>query len=223
MSAVKTILRTIQNPDRTAGILLISSFLILLIALIILVTSRAIPGFTAMLQGSLAQVAPYNATFRLLILLFILGWIVQLLGIGLFARLLARAGSEQLAILGFALILVTTIIAILYYSFRTSVELWAAGEAARTGNLPNFYEPLREWLSSAFRVAYSAHFIAVAGLGLGILRARLLAPWVGQLTIGWSLLWLLGSLVGMGAPAIPLIMPIVIGFALLMKSSEKSV
>lgn len=202
---------------RVAGGLLVASLLILLLALIILIASGAMPGFSAMLTGSLAQAAPYVPTFRLLILLFLVSWIVQLLGMGLFTRLLARAGGEQLAILVFTLVLVATILAVLYTSFRMSVELWVAQEAARGASIPEFYGPMREWVSSAFRVASRAHFVAMAGIGRGILRTKLLASWVGWAAIGWSLLLLLAGLGGGVPPATPLILPAVIGVALLRR------
>lgn len=130
---------------------------------------------------------------------------------------MVRAGGEQLAILAFTLILVATILAILYSTSRMSIELWAAGQAARIGSLPEFFEPLKAWTGSFFGVAERVYFLATAGFGLGILRTGLLARWVGWAAIGWSLLWLLGGLLGGVPPATPLIMPVVIGFALLQK------
>lgn len=208
----------IQSPGRIAGIVLIASILILVIALIIMIASGAMPAFFALLQGSLAQVAPYAATFRLLILLFVVGWIVQLLGFGLLTRLLLRAGDEQVAILAFILLLVAASLGILYSTFRMSVELWAAQEAARTGSIPEVYVALRGWISSFFRVAYRVHLVAVAGFGWGIVRTGLLAPGIGWTAMGWSLLWLAGGLAGVGAPGILFIMPAVIGIALLLET-----
>lgn len=202
---------------RIAGSLLVASLLILLLALVILIASGAAAAFPDIVQGRLAQVAPYVATFRLLILVFITSWIVQLLGLSLFTRLLMRAGAEQLAILAFALILIATIMAILYSAFRMSVELWVAQEAARIGSTPEVFEPLKDWTGSFFGVAERAYFLATAGFGLGILRTGLLARWVGWAAIGWSLLWLLGGLRGGVPPATPLIMPAVIGIALLLR------
>lgn len=205
------------TDERAAGSLLVAILPILLLALIIMIASGAIPAFFAMLQGSLGQVAPYAAIFRLLILLFLIAWIVQLLGFGLLTRLLLSAGGEQLAILAFILILVATILVIVDSTFRMNVELWAAQEAARTGSVPVVYEPLRAWTSSLFGVAERVHFLAVAGIGLGILRTGLLARWVGWVAIGWSLLWLLGGLGGGLPDALPLVMPVVIGVALLWR------
>jgi hypothetical protein len=220
MNAVNSLVLSINSPNRLAGILLVASLLVLILALIIMIVSGATPGFSAMLRGSLAEVVPYVATFRLVSLLFAVAWIVQLLGLGLLTRLLVRAGDEQIAILAFTLILVATILAVVYTTFRMSVELWAGEEAARTGNIPEVFEPLKAWTNDFFRVAYRVHLLAVAGFGWGILRTGLLAPGVGQAAMGWSVLWLIGGLVGVGAPAIPLIMPAVIGVALLMRQVE---
>ena len=76
---------SVKNPASISGILLVSSFLVLLLALIIMITSGALPGFSANLQGSLAEMAPYVSTFHRLDFLWIIGWILQLLGFSLLA------------------------------------------------------------------------------------------------------------------------------------------
>jgi hypothetical protein len=216
LSALQAKSLTIQRPARIAGILLVSSFLILMLALIILIASGAFLAFSAGLQGSMAEKAPYAATFRWLNLLWTVAWIIQLLGFGLLARVLLQAGEEQLAILSFIAILVATMLGILHGTFHMSVETWATQEAARTGSIPEIYEPLQTWVGSSFRIAYVMHLMALAGFGWGILRARLVAPWVGWVAIGWSIIWIVGYLVGAGAPGILFIMPAVIGVALLV-------
>jgi hypothetical protein len=215
MSAAQHISRSIQNPNRIAGILLVGSFFVLVIALIILVASGALSAFSNLLQGSLEQMAPYAPTFRMLNLLWVVGWLVQLLGLGLFARSLIDAGDEYLALIAFIAVFVATILGVLHGTFHMSVETWAAEEAARTGSVPDLYQPLEAWIGSAFRVAYFTHLLATAAFGWSILRAGLLAPWVGQMVIGWSILWLVGGLIGVGAPGLLFIMPAAIGFALL--------
>lgn len=209
--------QTFWTDRRVAGSLLVTSLPILLLAMLILITSGAMPAFFAMLRGSLAQVAPYAAIFRLLILLFLIAWIVQLLGLGLLTRLLLRAGGEQLAIMALILILVATIMVTVDSTFRMNVELWAAQEAARIGSVPAVYVHLRAWTSNLFGVAERLHFLAVAGIGLGSLRTSLLARWVGWAATGWSLLWLLSGLGGGLPDALPLVMPVVIGVVLLRR------
>jgi hypothetical protein len=223
MSAVQNISRNVQNPKRIAGILLVSSFLILLIALIILIASGAFAAFSAGLQGSLAEKAPYAAIFRLLNLFWTVGWIVQLTGFGMLTRLLLYAGDEFLAIPAFIAVLLAALLGVLHGTFHMSVETWAAQEAARAGSTPEGYEPLQIWIGSAFQIAYVTHLLGNAGYGCSLLQTKLLPPWVGWMTIGWGILWLAGYLVGVGLPGILFIMPAVIGAALFMKSSEKSV
>lgn len=206
-----------QNQARIAGGFLVASLLVLLLDLLIMIATGAASAFPAIISGRLAEVAPYTATFRLLILGFVIGWIVQLLGLALLARLLVQAGSEQLAIVAITLILVAVVISILYSTFRMSVELWVAQEAARNGTIPAFYEPIRAWTGDFFRVATRVYHLGVAGFGLAIIRTGFPAPWIGWLAVGWSVFWLIGGLFGLGIPAIPLIMPVAIGFALLGK------
>jgi hypothetical protein len=205
------------TDERVAGSLLAGSLPIIALALIILIASGALPVSSAYLQGDFAKAAPYTATFRLLFLLSALGWIVQTLGFGLFARLLLRAGHGQLAVLAFTLALVAATFVVLWATFRMSVELWAAGEAARIGSMPAIFEPLQAWTNSFFGVAERAHFLATAGFGWGTVRTGLLAPGLGWSVIGWSLLMLLAGLGGGLPPATPIIMPAVMGIALLLR------
>lgn len=204
------------TAERAAGGLLVGGLLVLMLAAVIMIASGAMPGFSAILQGSLAEVAPYAATFRLLILMFVVGWIIQLLGLSLLTRLLVRAGAEQIAILAFTLMVAAAVMAILWSTFRMSVELWAAQEAARTGIVPGLFEPMQAWTTSFEKVASRMHYVAMAGFGWGIVRTRLLTPALGWATIGWSALWLVGGLGGGLPPGLVFVMPAVIGVALLL-------
>lgn len=215
MSAEQNISRIVVNPDRIAGILLVSSFLILLLALIILIASGASSVFSAVLQGSLAEEAPYAAIFRLLNLFWTVGWIVQILGFGMLTHLLLRAGDETLALPSFIAVLIAAILGIMHGTFHMSVETWAAQEAARTGNIPAAYEPFMIWIESAFQIAYVLQLLGTVGFGWSILRVKLLEPWLGWASIGWGMFWLLISLVGAGVPGLLFIMPAVIGVVLL--------
>lgn len=201
---------------RIAGSLLISGLLIGLLAVVIMFASGAAPGFAAV-GGALEAMAPYADTFRLLNGMFTTAWLFLLLGFALLTRLLARAGAEQLALLAFTLALVTCITGILHGAFHVGLTTWAAEEAGRTGSIPEIYHPLRAWADGFFRLGYVGSFAAMALVGWAILRTGLLAPSLGWLTIGWSLLLFAGWLVGAGAPAVPFIMPAVIGVALLRR------
>ncbi|MEJ2599426.1 MAG: hypothetical protein P8Z00_13910 [Anaerolineales bacterium] len=209
--------RKVHNATRIAGILLISSFLILLLALILLITNGAFTAFAEGLRGSLAAKAPYAALFRQLNFLWTVGWVIQLMGFGLLAWLLLRAEDESLAIPAFIAILVAAILGVIHGTFHMTVETWAAEEAARTGTIPQVYHPISLWISDTFRIAYILQLLGTVGFGWSILRVELLAPWVGLVSIGWGIFWLFAYLAGAGAPGLLFILPAMIGVALLRK------
>ena len=178
-------------------------------------------GEQAAVGGTLEAMAPYADTFRLLNGIYSAIWIFLLLGFALLARLLARAGEEQLALLAFMLALVTGLTGILHGAFHVGLTTWAAEEAERTGSIPDIYHPLRDWADGAFRLGYGGSFTAMILTGWGILRTGLLPPTLGWVTIGWSALWLIAFLIRAGgAPAMPFIMPAVLGIALLWQPSR---
>ena len=205
------------TDERIAGSIFVASFLILLLAVIILIASGAGSVFSSVIQDSLDQMAPYAPTFRLLNLLWTVDWIVQLLGFALLTSLLLHTGKGYPAVPAFMAVFVASILGVLHGTFHMSIETWAAEEIARTGMIPEIYEPLETWISDSFRVGYLVHLVGMAGFGWEILRTRLLAPGVGWAVIGWSALWFIGGLAGIGAPGILFIMPIVIGVALLLR------
>jgi len=205
------------TDERVAGGLLVSGLLIGLLAVVIMIASGASPGFAAV-GGSLELMAPYAGTFRLLNRMYAATWVFLMLGFALLARLLKRAGDEQLALLIFTLALVTGVTGVMHGAFHVGLTTWAAEEAARTGSIPEIYHPLRDWADGAFRLGYAGSFVAMALTGWAILRTGLLAPALGWVAIGWSALWLAAFLLRAGgAPAIPFIMPAVIGIALLIR------
>lgn len=205
---------------RIAGSLLIAGLLIGLLAVVIMIASGAAPGFAAV-GGALELMAPYAGTFRLLNGMYAAAWVALLMGMVLLARLLARAGDEQLALLAFILILITTVTGVLHGAFHVGLTTWAAEEAGRTGSVPEIYQPLRAWADGAFRLGYAGSFVVMVLIGWGSLRTGLLASGLCWVVIGWSVLWLAAFLLRLGgAPAIPFIMPAVIGLALVLESSR---
>lgn len=156
------------TDERVAGSLLVAGLLIGLLAVVIMIARGAAPGFAAV-GGALELMAPYADRFRLLNGMYAAAWVFLLLGFALFARLLAQAGDEQLAILAFTLALTTGVTGVLHGAFHAGLRTWAAEEAARTGNIPEIYQPLRAWADGAFRLGYAGSFIAMALASWGIL------------------------------------------------------
>jgi hypothetical protein len=203
------------TAKRVAGSLLIAGLLIGLLAVVIMIVSGAAPGFAAV-GGALELMAPYADTFRLLNGMYAVAWIFLSLGFALLARLLARAGDEQLALLAFTLILITSVTGVIHGAFHVGLTTWAAEEAGRTRSIPEIYPPLRAWADGVFRLGYAGGFVAMVLIGWGSLRTGLLTPALAWVAIGWSVLWLTAIVLGLGgAPALPFIMPAVLGIALL--------
>ncbi len=208
----------VQNPGRMAGLLLITGFLLPLLALFIMVGSGGFQAYSAGLQGSIVEMAAVANVFRLTNLLYAVSWIVSLIGFGLLTNLLLKTSDTPETIPAMIAILVASILGFLHGTFHMSVETWAAEEAARTGSIPAIYDALETWVSSFFRVGYVVHLLGTAVFGWSILRTKLLPSWIGRIVAGWSLLWLLGYIVGIGAPGILFFMPALIGIGLLLYS-----
>jgi hypothetical protein len=209
--------QAIWTERRIAGGLLAGSLPIIVLALIILFSSEAGRSASPYMRGDLAQAAPSASTFRLLFLLSAVGWILQALGLVLLARLLSRAGYGQLAVLAFTLVLIAAVLAVLWATFRMSVELWAAEETAFTGSIPVLFAPLRAWSNSFFRLAYVMNLVAGASMGWGSARACILKPGLGWFAVAWSAVWLVAFAFGLRIPAVPVILPAVIGVALFFR------
>lgn len=210
-----------STDERVTGGLLVAGLLVGLLAVMFMIVSGSTPGFAAV-GGDLEAMAPYANSFRLLNGMYSVAWVFLPLGFALLSRMLARAGQEQLALLAFTLILVTGITGILHGAFHVSLTTWAAEEAGRTGSIPELYQPLRAWADGAFRLGYVGSFVAIALTGWAILRSGLLSPSLGWIAIGWSMLCFAGWLVGVGAPAVPFIMPAILGVAFLWSQTRSA-
>lgn len=207
-----------RTPERITGSLLLSGLLLGLGALAIMIATGAAPGFVASRRGALHDLAPYVATFRMLNLLWAVSWVLLLAGLGMLARLLVRAGASHWPVLAVALALVASIAGVLHGTFHMSVQSWAAEEAARTGAVPAVYEPLDAWVSAMFRLGYVLSLASMVGFGWSLLGGTLVAPWVASLTVGWSALWLVAGVIGVGIPALVFVMPAVVGLALIVRA-----
>lgn len=210
-------LQTVNSPGRTAGIVLLTGFILYLAALMTIIINGVFPAFSAMLQGSLQPLASYTAVFRQVHLFYALGWIVQFLGFGLLTRLLLDAGEDQVVILAFLAMSVATVFGLLEATFHMSVTIWAAQEAARTGTTPAFYPVLQQWIDRMQLIYAILSLFSLAGFGWALLRTNLLPMWVEMASLVWGSGLLLVLLIrGIEIPAEIFIFPPVIGLTLLL-------
>jgi hypothetical protein len=81
-------------------------------------------------------------------------------------------------------------------SFYQSMNPWAAEEAVRIGSSPQLYQALHHWFNTSVQMVYMMlGLLAYAGFGWSILRTGLLPDWTGWVTILWSVLWFLFTVV----------------------------
>lgn len=199
---------------RSTGALLVAGLLIGVLALIIMIADGALPAFSALLRGSLEELAPHVFAFRLSLVLWAVSWTAMLFGFVLLARMLVRSGDDLFAVLALVASVIAATLAMLEASFGFTVTTWAAGEAADTGAVPTIYTVLNRWVG-AIQVTYVVLGLAAqAAFGASILKTGLLPAWVGQTTVVWSLAWMV--VLGLGIPAVVFIMPALIGVVLLL-------
>lgn len=206
------------STEKAAGAVLTASTLILVAALVLLVARRALPTVFALLEGSLEEVAQHVSTFRSVNLMYGAGWILQLLGFGMLTIRLREVGDGTISSLALILLGFAAVLGALEATFHMSVTTWAAQEAARTSNVPSFYEPLRHWVNDSIQLIYAAlGLLALAGYGWALIRSELVPLWIGWASIGWGLVWtVVLVMTGATIPAVLFIMPPAIGIALLI-------
>jgi hypothetical protein len=142
--------------------------------------------------------------------------LLQVVGFGILAAQLQGAGEASVATVSIGLLIVALIVSSIEGTFQGSVTVWAGRQWARTGSVPEMYEALRTWINGSIQPVYIFTYLsAMAGFSLGILRAGILAPWVGWLSLGWSIFWLVGYMM-VGIPAVIIAFPLIYGIGLLL-------
>ena len=204
------------NPERVAGLLLLSAFLVPILMLVVFA-----------LHGNLADVfsqiggAGRNGFVRNVSLS---GWIsaslLSLAGFNLITILLQREGEKLLSSVALTAMLLTTALLVLEATIHLAFGAWAGDEFLRTGSEPALYSVFFEWSSVILqRIYVSIGYIGLALFGWSILQTAWLPGWAGWMSIAWggSMLGFL-LLSGTTLPATLLIPGAVIGMILLTKS-----
>ncbi len=205
------------TTPRTAGALLLLSLVVILGAVALIAAQGRLGGMAAAFRGVGPETG--DASGLRTIARFAVPYLMaQLAGFALLTLLLHQAGDRGLAIIALTLFIFTATFAAVEGSFQGSVTVWAAEEAARTGAVPAFYEPLRRWLNHDVQLGYmSFQLTALLLFSLAALRTGLLAPWIGWAALAWSLLSFPLYYLVIGAPLIVIITPLLLGVGLLLR------
>ena len=202
---------------RVIGGLIVLGVILPIVGVIVVAVRGDLRGLTASFRG-VGGIGEGASALATVTLFAIPGLILLLAGFSLFTLLLWDAGDRAISVIAFTLWFSGLMLAMIEGTFQASVTVWA-GKIARTGTVPELYEPLRLWMNMWVQRFYvPMGLVAGAAYGWAILETRLLPRWVGWGSIGSSVAWLaVFRLDGEAIPAMIFIVPLVIGVVLLIQ------
>jgi hypothetical protein len=200
---------------RATGILLILSILVPLVGVIV-ISRGDFSGFQASIQG-IEGVGESADILRKTFPLASFTVVLVLVANGLLTLLLREAGDNHISLLAFNLLLFSQVFMIFQTTFHSSVTVWAAKELARTGSVPEIFQPLWQWMYTTVQQVYVyIGLLSTPPYGWSILQTRMLPSWLGWASIGWSGAWLaLFMVLGDNLPLVLFLPPVVIGIVML--------
>jgi hypothetical protein len=150
--------------------------------------------------------------------LILIGWVVAALGYTMLGALLSDTGAPTISMFAIVLFLLAIASAIVFWVLYVPPTILAAEETARTSTAPAYYEILQVAAESSLGIYQLLALLSTAGFGWTLLETGLLPTWVGWAVIGWGLLWIAVHLRSNETiPLLPMVMPVVVGTALLFK------
>jgi hypothetical protein len=199
--------------SKFAGAALLASVLSIAVGLMIVAYQGNLRGLAAAFRG-VEGIGSEASALSVMAKAGLVMTLAQIVGFGILAARLRGAGADAVATVSFGLVVFALAVSVLEGSFQGSVTAWAGQLWSATGSVPELYEALRVWVQSAQPVYVMASLVAMAGFGWAVLQTGLLAPWVGWVSVGWSLLWIVGY-PSVGIPGIIVVYPIIYGIGLL--------
>ena len=214
--------KSFWTTGRIAGALLALSTIFIAVEFIVVLAQGNIEGVPAAWEG-VEGIGEKASVFRTVEIFRGPEALLLFLGFGMLTVHLREAGDRTVPFLAFNLFIVFLVLAAIEDTFHSEVTAWAGEEWARTGAVPEFYEPLREWVNGAVQVRYVTFSNAsMAFYGWAFLRTKVLPRWISWGTLIWSLGWLIVIPV-ITLPATLIILPLIIGVALLAYPSRQPV
>ncbi len=209
--------RSIWTTGRVSGTLLVLSFAIIAVEFVVVLTQGKFEGVEAAWEG-VEGIGEAATVFRDIDALRSPQVVLLFLGFGMLTVHLSEAGDRALSFLAFNLFMVFVILAAMEDTFHSEVTAWAGEEWARTGAVPEFFDPLREWVNGPVQLRYVTFVnTSMAFYGWAFLRTGVLPRWIGWSTLIWSLGWLiLAVVIQLTLPATYILLPLLLGVALIV-------
>ena len=209
--------KSFWTTGRISGGLLMLSIAVIVAEFIAVLIQGNFEGVPAAWEG-VEEIGEATSVFRTIQLFTGPETVLLLLGFGVLTVHLSEAGDRALPFLAFNLFIIYVALSAIETTFHGEVTAWAGEEWARTGAIPQIYEPLREWVNGAVQLRYVIFVHASLALyGWAILRTNVLYRWVGWTTLIWSLVWLALTFVDQTTlPATFILIPLLLGITLLV-------
>ncbi len=205
-----------RSELRLGGLALVLAVFVLAVAFAVIAARGQLRGVGAGFMGveGVGRDASALATLMRALALFA---ILQLVGFGILASVMSRAGEQALGLVSFGLWVFGSAAAVIRGVSEGTLTVWAGEKWAETGAVPEIYEPLNAFAQSSFSwYAVIPWLVAAAGFGWGVLRSGVLPSWVGYVAMGWSAVWLLFPLIfRFDLPAILALYPVLFGVGML--------
>ncbi|MEE9287184.1 MAG: hypothetical protein V3W33_03815 [Gammaproteobacteria bacterium] len=154
--------------------------------------------------------------------------LLALFGFALLSTPLRDADEETLSTVALVGFLLAAIGWLLEMTVTSSVGEVAAKDAAKTGAVPGYWEPIRHWVNVSLQQVYvTVGLIALALYGRLLLITGLTPAWAAWTTIGMSIFWFVLAIIfalvlkvedALFIPAVLLLPPVVIGVGTLVNS-----
>ncbi len=208
------------TTGRIAGTLLVFNTLFIAAEFIMVIAHGNIEGIPAAWEG-VEEIGEKASVFRTVAVFRGPEILLLFLGFGLLTVYLNESGDKAVPFLAFNLFIVFLILSAIEDTFHSELTAWAGEEWARRGTIPEFFEPLREWVNGTIQLRYVTFAnVSMVFYGWAFLRTKVLPRWIGWGTLGWSLGWLILT-PSITLPATLVILPLVIGVALLLYPSRE--
>jgi hypothetical protein len=171
------------NPERIAGLLLISAFITPILMLIIFTFRGNLSDVFSQIGGTARNPFVRNLSLS--------GWIIaslmSLAGFNLIGILLELEGEKLLSGVALTAMIFSTVLLVLESSIHLAFGAWAGDEFLRTGNQAELYSVFFKWSSVILqRIYVPVGHIGLVLFGCSILQTTWLPGWTGWMSIAWG-------------------------------------
>ncbi len=205
------------STERIGGLLMLMQPLLLLVAVGVIAAQGKLGGMAAAFRGVGPQAGDASG-LRIIAHFAIPAQIALIAGFAFLAMLLYEGGDRGPAIAALALLVFSAAVSTVEGTFQASVTVWAAEQAARTGSVPELYEPLRRWANGDIQFVYMSAFLtAMLLFSWSAMRTGLLGSWIGWAALAASVAAFPLYFLVLGAPLIIIVFPFIFGVGLLLR------